>query len=41
MPTACFMVWRMEYNARADKHTMTTILTLMKTKDFQRGLEIN
>jgi dienelactone hydrolase len=34
-----FNGWRMEYNEKADQFTLATITALIKTKDFQRGLE--
>lgn len=34
-----FHGWHMEYNAKADKETMNRMLSLMKSRDFSRGLE--
>jgi hypothetical protein len=34
-----FHGWRMKYDAKAAKYTMTTILELMKTKNFGSGIE--
>jgi dienelactone hydrolase len=34
-----FHGWRMEYNAKAENHTMATIYSLIKTKQFERGVE--
>jgi dienelactone hydrolase len=34
-----FNGWRMEYNEKAYQFTLATITALIKTKDFQRGLE--
>jgi dienelactone hydrolase len=35
-----FHGWHMEYNAKADKETISRALSLMKSRDFQRGLEL-
>ena len=35
-----FHGWHMEYNAKADKETVNRALSLMKSRDFQRGLEL-
>jgi dienelactone hydrolase len=32
--------WRMEYNEKAEKYTMATIYERLKSKDFQRGIEM-
>jgi dienelactone hydrolase len=35
-----FHGWHMEYNAKADKETVSRALSLMKSRDFQRGFEL-
>jgi hypothetical protein len=34
-----FHGWRMKYDAKAAGYTMTTVLELMKTKNFGSGME--
>jgi hypothetical protein len=34
-----FHGWRMKYDAKAEKYTMTTIFQLLKSKDFKSSIE--